>query len=310
MGNKKNSNKNILYYLKDHSIIASIIIIIMLLAAVYTFLPKKAKDKIITNINLTVDKSPQCVGENCQQTVTYNVYNYFNTSIELTPNEQCSKAIESNCSNPIFLNSIEDEPCLNNVTYVDGIIGQSILIDGCDVLFIQPDENPMKSGTISLLVEFNNYTLPKNRYLFDAVDEYNKNRISLYLQPDNFLTFSLFDRDYTSIQIRERLTDAELKDWMQIGITWDESSGTLNLFINENLRKSRSITDIDFDSSFKGIFLGSDAVGKNQAHAILDYIRVISKPQNGRYFEQTYFNLIGKPGYGNAGPVETAPSYK
>lgn len=38
----------------------------------YFILPQSSNDTII---NQTLDKSPQCIGNNCQQTITYNEYN-------------------------------------------------------------------------------------------------------------------------------------------------------------------------------------------------------------------------------------------
>lgn len=256
----------------------------------------------VQDSNLT--QSQIATGENITQTMIIN--NYYNDQLNITKDELCSKALEYNCFSARFINKTPIKDCINNITFVNAVIGKGALIDNCDVLFVKPDTAPMKSGTIDILVaEFLDYKLNKNRYLFDAADEYNKNRISLYLQPDGFLAFSLFDKDYTSIQIREKLTLEELSKWIQIGITWDELSGNLKLYVNGELRKTRSINEIDFNSGFQGIFIGSDVRGNNQVYAIVDYLFILSEAEDEKYFEQRYFNLIGKPGYGNVGPEET-----
>jgi hypothetical protein len=223
----------------------------------------------------------------------------------MTPEQICDTAGVLGCFKTKKTNIVTPNNCKNNITFTEGIVGKSLLIDECDILFIEPNDKPIKSGTVYLLADFLDGKKENNRYLFDAAESYNKNRISIYLQPDGYLTFSLFDNDHTSIQIREKINEIELKSWIQVGITWNESDGTLKLYINEKLRRTRTIGNINFNKAFEGIFIGSNIQGFNQVNAIIDEVRISSKPLPDKYFEQTYFNLIGKEGYGNLGPVES-----
>jgi len=255
-----------------------------------------------TQINIdksNISNSPITI-ENINQKTEYNVYGWS----DLDKIELCSLAVSADCYSPKIKD--QEDFCRSNITSIDnGIVGKSILIDGCDILVIKPEDILIKSGTISLLTEFKNYSLNQNRFLFDAFDEYDKNRISLYLQPDGFLTFSLFDSDRTSISMREKLTKEDLNSWMQIAITWEEYEGVLKLFINGKVRKSRKLIGISFDGGFKGILIGSDIYGKNQAHAIIDEVRISSIARSSSYINQIYQNLIGTEGYGNLLPEET-----
>ncbi len=271
--------------------------------------------------NRTIDKIYNCLTKNKVVVIIISVlmivgslgslYSFYSNKqtptviTNMTPEQICDTAGKLECFKIKETDIETPKNCRNEITIVDGIIGKGILIDECDILFVEPEDKPIKSGTVYLLVNFLDNKKEDNRYLFDAAEDYNKNRISIYLQPDGYLTFSLFDNDYTSIQIREKIDEFELKNWIQIGITWNESDGTLKLYINEKLKRVRSIGNIDFTDSFKGIFIGSDIQGTHQANAIIDEVRVSSKPFSDKYFEQTYFNIIGKEGYGSLGPIET-----
>jgi len=245
----------------------------------------------ISNIDISnLYQSPISIGPDSRQNVTYitniNNYNYYLN--ESTPNELAS--------DPYYLNQDSYSPhitkngCISNITTADGIIGGGILIDNCDVLIVKPKdiETPVKSGTVDLWVKLGNIESDRSRYLFDAFDENKRNRISLYLEPDGFLTFSLWDVDYTNIQIREKLTSEELSDWTQIAVTWEEQGGLLKLFINGDLKKARGISSINFDSGFKAFFIGSSISGNEQVYGIIDEVQFSSTARSENWISASY----------------------
>ncbi|MBU4341308.1 MAG: LamG domain-containing protein [Candidatus Altiarchaeota archaeon] len=214
----------------------------------------------------------------------------------------CSQAINQSCILPRDLPI--NEECLNNITVAEGMFGNGLLIDGCDILFFEAKDVPTTTGTVELWVKFNEEVSGKTRFLFDGFEDYNKNRVSLYLQPDNLVTFSIFEGTYSSFQIREKLDSSEVSDWLYFVITWDEADGLLKLHINGNLRKSRDVSYIEFTDNFKYWLIGSNLEGKFQANAVVDEVRTSSIVRPASYVYQVYQNAIGTPGYGNLGPEE------
>ena len=249
-------------------------------------------------------QSPICIGENCAQNITYQqiTYNYYRN--QSTFNESCSDNLNIDCYTP---QNINKNDCINDITVAEGIIDGGILIDDCDVLVtkLEDDETPVKSGTVSLWIKFSNIKSNKNRYLFDAFDEYKKNRISLYLEPDGFLTFSLFDGDYTTIQIRDKLNSEELSDWTQMTVTWEEHGGILKLFVNEDLKRTRDISNINFDAGFKAFFIGSNIYGEGQAYGIIDEVRFSSVARSEDWINQSYQMVANQDKLVSWGPIET-----
>ena len=207
---------------------------------------------------------------------------------ETTLKKVCYATFNMECS---FPKNIEYN-CVSEVTFTEGKFGNAVLIDDCDVLVfnLKDEEKPIKSGTINLWAKFNAVDSNNIRYLFDAYDEYNKNRVSLYLEQNRYLTFSLCDSDATCIQIKNQLIEDELLNWLNVAIIWKEEGGILELFVNGNLRNTRDISSINFDSGFKEFFIGSDMNQREQAFAILDEVGISNVPRSESWIKRTYDN--------------------
>ena len=286
------------FYRKPGWLISIALAIIAIVLTIYG-----GNDTLINVDTSNSSQSPTFVGSNGQQTTIYNIQNYLLDNSTL--NKLCSDRFYLNrsCYTP---QNITKSDCINNITAADGIIAGGILIDDCDVLVtkLKDDETPVKSGTVSLWIKFSDIKSNKNRYLFDAFDEYKKNRISLYLEPDGFLTFSLFDGDYTTIQIRDKLNSEELSDWTQMTVTWEEHGGILKLFVNEDLKRTRDISSINFDAGFKAFFIGSNIYGEGQAYGIIDEVQFFSVARSEDGINQSYQMVANQDKLVSWGPAE------
>jgi hypothetical protein len=104
------------------------------------------------NINISnLRQSPFFFLRNGEQNITIYYYNtYINQS---TPNELASDSLNPSSYSP---KEIVKDNCISNITAADGISGEAVLIDDCDVLIVKlkDEETPVRSGTVSLWAKF------------------------------------------------------------------------------------------------------------------------------------------------------------
>ncbi|MBI2101038.1 hypothetical protein HYT53_00315 [Candidatus Woesearchaeota archaeon] len=219
---------------------------------------------IAPNLNVTLEKSPQCIGINCQQSVTYN---------ECNPYEVLKKYEELKLKN----NSIK--LCTNNLTFYYyekcGFQLKAYLFDQCDiknVTLISPD--PKNFGDYFLVYPFWNKT-NEDYYFFDALLEFGE-RAVVYVTLEKILKFTFIEYDKTQYELSINVSDWKENEWAIIA--YGHNNDTLYLLyknIKDQNKKGivqKKIPKLELKSTKGTAYWGSNVYGKNQANAVITII--------------------------------------
>jgi|GEM_PF-3258578 hypothetical protein len=116
-------------------------------------------------------------------------------------------------------------------------------------------------GTITLWLTLNR---PKGvyqkGYIFDIADSYVKNRMSLYVDENGFLTWRIIDNNFVIHSLRYDITQFLDGKMFYVALTWSKN-GELKMYINADLVSQVKLDRLDLNITSTEMYWGSDIDG-------------------------------------------------
>jgi len=108
-------------------------------------------------------------------------------------------------------------------------------------------------------------------YLFDIADSYIKNRMSLFVDGEGFLTWRIVDEDYNIHVLRADINEFLNGTRFFIALTWN-TDGTLIIYINGIQDNKIKLDQLNINIKSTDMYFGSDIDGRNNINMNLPKI--------------------------------------
>ncbi|MCK5176330.1 MAG: hypothetical protein KAQ92_01265 [Candidatus Aenigmarchaeota archaeon] len=94
-------------------------------------------------------------------------------------------------------------------------------------------------------------------YIFDIGDSYVKNRMSLFVDKNSFLSWRIIDNDYNIHILRSDIDKYINGTYFHVCLTW-EQEGELNIYVNGLSASNIKLDELNLDISSHEMYWGSD----------------------------------------------------
>lgn len=160
----------------------------------------------------------------------------------------------------------------NKIVFVD----IDSLEGSCPHVHLEREANTAFSrGTLSLWTKLESLENNEDRTVFDMIDYEDKSFIKIDITDNRIIKYKIQDKNGQEFILNYNNV-LPLTNWTFIVITWDDEK--LNLFVNDKLKQSVKVNNVDFDMKIKDWYFGSNHNKRHCLNGLLDEVGLFSIP--------------------------------